>query len=112
MVTSSSDGSEYSLSAVFRNTIKRLSARKGIVGVIICDREGFTLGSNLPTEQSETISANIGILISRVLDVVAASGKYVGELQTFTVFFEGKQLLISPDLERGFTVVLLKEKVS
>ena len=104
---------------ILRNTIKRLSNRQGVKGVIITDKEGFTLDSNLPKDQSETISAHIGVVISRVMDVVNKSqsvknlkkgGIYSsGELKEISIQLETMEILIVPDNETGLNIVNLQD---
>ena len=42
--------------SVLKNTIKRLSSREGVIGVIILDKDGFTLDTDLPAEKSEKLA--------------------------------------------------------
>lgn len=108
----------FSIPMILRNTIKRLSNRQGVIGVIITDKEGFTLDSSLPKDKSETISAHIGILISRVMDVVNKSQSVKnlkkgeiyssGELKEISINLETMELLIVPNKETGINIVILQ----
>lgn len=103
---------------VLRNTIKRLSNRQGVIGVIITDNEGFTLDTNFPKDKSETISAHIGVVISRVLDVVNKSQNVKnlkkgtsyssGELKEILIQLESLEMLIVPDKDTGLNIVILQ----
>ena len=106
--------------SILKNTIKRLSSRDGVIGVIIMDKDGFTLDTDLPAIQSEQISAHVGTIINRVMDVVNA-GQTVknvkknnilystGELKEILISLETMELLIIPNQEIGFNVVLLQK---
>jgi predicted regulator of Ras-like GTPase activity (Roadblock/LC7/MglB family) len=108
--------------SVLRNTIKRLSSREGVMGVIILDKDGFTLDSDLDAKQSEKISAHIGSLVSRVLDVVNAGQNIknlkknnqkwsLGQLSQILISLETIELLIIPNEELGYNVVLLQKAI-
>ncbi len=100
---------ESNLSSSFHRVLTRLSARKGVIGVIICDDEGFTLDSNLSTDQSEFISAHVNEIISRVKDVNNDETRLsMGELTAISIELESKELYIVPD-NAGFTIVILRE---
>ena len=97
------------LSASFNRVLTRLSARQGVIGVIICDSEGFTLDSNISPEQSEFISAHVNEIISRVNDVTKAAERLsIGGLTAISIELETKELYIVPD-KAGFTIVILRE---
>ena len=106
--------------STLRNTIKRLSSREGVIGVIILDKDGFTLDTNLSPTQSEKISAHIGSVLSRVHDVVIAGQKIknpkknnkiwcLGDLNQILITKETVELLIIPNEELGYNVVLLQK---
>lgn len=104
--------------SVLRSTIRRLTSRQGVIGVIIMDREGFTLETSLSTVQSEQISAHIGTVINRVLDVVNAGQSVknlkknniysMGSLKEISINLETMELLIIPNQEIGYSLVLLQ----
>ena len=48
---------EYNMPGVMKNVIKRLSAREGVLGVVLVDPDGLTLDTNLDQLQAEMISA-------------------------------------------------------
>lgn len=108
----------FNIPIILRNTIKRLSNRQGVIGVIITDKEGFTLDTNLPKDKSETISAHIGVVISRVMDVVNKSQNVKnlkkdsiyssGELKEISIQLETMELLIVPNYEVGLNIVILQ----
>ena len=108
----------FSIPVILRNTIKRLNNRQGVIGVIITDKEGFTLDTSLPKEQSETISAHIGVVISRVMDVVNKSQNVknikkgtlysCGDLKEISIHLETMELLIVPNEEAGLNIVILQ----
>ena len=91
--------------------MKRLSARQGVIGVIICDNDGFTLDSNLSADQSEFISAHVNEIISRVEDVTKAAERLHSDwnkLTAISIEMESKELYIVPD-PAGFNIVILRE---
>ncbi|MHA2363018.1 MAG: roadblock/LC7 domain-containing protein [Candidatus Hodarchaeales archaeon] len=107
------DTDEYSPSAVFSRVTKRLSARQGVNGVIICDREGFTLSSNLDADYAGRISAHVTEILSRTKDVthVAKRESLLGELtaiSAISIELNKKELYIVPD-KAGFIIVILRE---
>ncbi|MHA1989844.1 MAG: roadblock/LC7 domain-containing protein [Candidatus Hodarchaeales archaeon] len=102
---------EYHLPSVMKNIIKKLSARQGILGVVLVDPDGFTLDSNLDQLQAEIISGHVQSIISKVKDTVK-SVKNSGEMISISVELESKELLITPDQEGAFTIVVLRQKES
>lgn len=114
----SSTSFSFKVPMILRNTIKRLSNRQGVLGVIITDKEGFTLDTSLPKDQSETISAHIGVVISRVMDVVNKSQDVKnlkkgtlyssGELKEISIVLETMELLIVPFTDAGLNIVILQ----
>ncbi|TFF87345.1 MAG: roadblock/LC7 domain-containing protein [Promethearchaeota archaeon] len=52
--------------------IRRFEEREGVRGVIICDSSGLPIKANLPTEQTEEVSAYITSLIGKGRQVVDA----------------------------------------
>ena len=116
----SSFNATFNVPSILRNTIKRLNNRQGVIGVIITDKEGFTLDSSLPKDQSETISAHIGVMISRVMDVINKSqnvknlkkGTYYscGDLKEISIELESMEILIVPNQEVGLNIVILQNR--
>ena len=115
----SSTNFNFKIPIILRNTIKRLNNRQGVIGVIITDKEGFTLDTSLPKDQSETISAHIGVVISRVMDVVNKSQRVKnlkkpgtvyssGDLKEISIQLETMELLIVPNKEAGLNIVILQ----
>ncbi|MHA2307044.1 MAG: roadblock/LC7 domain-containing protein, partial [Candidatus Hodarchaeales archaeon] len=49
---------EYVIPSVLQNTIKRLAARRGVKGILVCDEDGLPLQSNLPQSDAERVSAH------------------------------------------------------
>lgn len=105
---------------ILKNTIKRLSSRHGVKGVIILDKDGFTLDTDLPPDQSEQISAHVGTIINRVMDVVNAEQNVknlrkdneiysAGKLKEILISLETMELLIIPNEEIGFNLVLVQD---
>ena len=92
------------------------------MGVIILDKDGFTLDTDLSPEQSEKISAHIGSVLSRVHDVVNAGQAIknqkqhnkkwsMGKLNRILISLDTVELLIIPNEEIGYTVTLLNSKI-
>ena len=50
---------EYVIPSVLQNTIKRLAARRGVKGILVCDEDGLPLQSNLPQSDAERVSAHV-----------------------------------------------------
>ncbi|OLS25598.1 MAG: hypothetical protein HeimC3_13460 [Candidatus Heimdallarchaeota archaeon LC_3] len=100
---------EYHLPSIMKNIIKKLSARQGILGVVLVDPDGFTLDTNLDQLQAEIISGHIQVIISKVKDTVK-SIKNSGDMVSISVELETKELLITPDSDGQFTIVVLRQK--
>ena len=105
----SSQIDEYHLPSIMKNIIKKLSARQGILGVVLVDPDGFTLDTNLDQLQAEIISGHVQVVISKVKDAVKTV-KNAGEMISVSVELETKELLITPDSDGQFTIVVLRQK--
>lgn len=101
---------EFALPAILQNTVKKLSAREGVIGILICDIDGLTLTTNLSGTQSELISAQVSSLVSKTIRVMD-SVKTAGELSSIFIEMNTKELIITPDQEAGFIIVVLKKRV-
>ena len=100
---------EYNMPGVMKNVIKRLSARQGVLGVVLVDPDGLTLDTNLDQIQAEMISGYVQVLIAKTNDAIR-SVRNAGELVTITIELETKELLITPDTDGAFTIVILRQK--
>ena len=98
----------FAVPEMLRRTVEKFSQREGVKGILVCDKEGLTLQSNLPTTDAETISAHVASLVTKVYRVAEAIGK--GELSSIFIEMMQHEVLLTPDPESGFTIVVLKEK--
>ena len=107
MSTASID--EYHLPAMMKSVIKKLSARQGVIGVVLVDPDGLTLDTSMDQLQAEIISGWVQILISKAKET-AKTVKGAGEIVSMAVEADSKEILITPDTEGKFTIVVLREK--
>jgi predicted regulator of Ras-like GTPase activity (Roadblock/LC7/MglB family) len=99
---------KYSMPTILQNTIKRLAARRGVKGILVCDEDGLPLDSNLPQSDAERVSANVAALVKKVRSVSDALEH--GKLQSVYVEMPQSEIIITPDEAAGFTIVVLKER--
>ena len=78
--------------------IRRFEEKEGVRGVIICDSTGLPIKSNLPTEQTEEVSAYITALIGKSQQCVKA-------LQ------EGALKFIRLETSKGEVMIALEEQL-
>ena len=103
------DDDSYVIPQALQNIIKRLSAREGVEGILVCDTDGLPLKSNLDRKEAEIISAHVGSLVQKVLSTVDAIEEW-GELASIFIEMGPRELIITPDLAAGFTIVVLKKR--
>ncbi|UCE13681.1 MAG: roadblock/LC7 domain-containing protein [Candidatus Heimdallarchaeota archaeon] len=99
---------EYVIPSVLQNTIKRLAARRGVKGILVCDEDGLPLQSNLPQSDAERVSAHVASLTKKVRSVSDALNH--GRLQSVYVEMPKSEIIITPDEAAGFTIVVLKDR--
>jgi predicted regulator of Ras-like GTPase activity (Roadblock/LC7/MglB family) len=100
---------EYVIPSILQNTIKRLAARRGVKGILVCDEDGLPLQSNLPQSDAERVSAHVSSLVKKVRSVSDALDH--GKLQSVYVEMPQSEIIITPDESAGFTIVVLKERL-
>ena len=98
---------EYMLPQILDRTVKRLSAREGVEGILICDKDGLVLRSNMPPDDAERIAGYVSSLVTKVYRVVDHIPK-VGDLSSLFIEIPKKEIIVTPDLEAGFTIVVIK----
>jgi predicted regulator of Ras-like GTPase activity (Roadblock/LC7/MglB family) len=99
---------EYVIPSVLQNTIKRLAARQGVKGILVCDEDGLPLQHNLPQSDAEKVSAHVSSLVKKVRSVSDALDH--GKLHSVYVEMPQSEIIITPDEAAGFTIVVLKER--
>lgn len=102
------EGNEYVIPQVLQNTIKRLAARKGVRGILVCDEDGLPLKSNLAQSDADMVSAHIAMLVRKVRSVSEAINH--GRLHSVYVEMHDQEIIITPDPQAGFTIVVLKDR--
>ena len=100
---------EYQLPGIMRNIIKKLSAREGIIGVVLVDPDGFTLDTNMDQVRAEIISGFVHGLVIKAKEAIK-SVKNSGILTSMSIEMDTKELIITPDPDGQFTIVILKER--
>ncbi|MFW9929000.1 MAG: roadblock/LC7 domain-containing protein [Candidatus Thorarchaeota archaeon] len=100
---------EYHLPSIMKNIIKKLSARQGILGVVLVDPDGFTLDTSLDQLQGEIISGHVQVLVSKIKETINTV-KNSGVLISISIELETKELIITPDSDGQFTIVVLRQK--
>ena len=84
--------------------IRRFEEKEGVRGVIICDSTGLPIKSNLPTEQTEEVSAYITALIGRSRQVVESLKE--GSLKFIRLETGKGEIMIA--LEEQLILIILK----
>ncbi|MFX1393388.1 MAG: roadblock/LC7 domain-containing protein [Promethearchaeota archaeon] len=87
-----------------RNIIRRFEEKEGVRGVIICDSSGLPIKSNLPTEQTEEVSAYITSLIGKSRQCVDALKE--GSLKFIRLETSKGEVMIA--LEEALILIILK----
>ncbi len=93
---------------VLDNTIKRLMARKGVRSVTLMDFDGLPLRSSLDTRNAEIIAAQVSALIKKAQTLQDSIKQ--GKLLSIFIEMPKSELIITPDMEAGFTIVVLRDK--
>lgn len=94
--------------SILQATVKKLSAREGVRGILVCDAEGMSLQTTLPSERAEAVSAHISSLVSKINSVKDELDQ--GELASIFIEGDKSEVIITPDFESGFTIVVLRDK--
>ncbi|MFX1444012.1 MAG: roadblock/LC7 domain-containing protein [Promethearchaeota archaeon] len=84
--------------------IKRFEEKEGVRGVIICDSSGLPIKANLPTEQTEEVSAYITSLIGKSKQVVDALRE--GNLKFIRLETSKGEVMVA--IEEGLILIILK----
>ena len=87
-----------------RAIIRRFEEKEGVRGVIICDSSGLPIKSNLPTEQTEEVSAYITSLIGKSKQVVEALNE--GILKFIRLETAKGEIMLA--LEESLILIILK----
>ena len=84
--------------------IKRFEEKEGVRGVIICDSSGLPIKANLPTEQTEEVSAYITSLIGKSKQVVDALKE--GNLKFIRLETSKGEVMVA--IEENHILIILK----
>lgn len=103
-----SDEWEYNIGSIINNVIKKFSSRPDIMGVIIFDKEGFPLAANLPSEESELISAHASNILARSL-LTMQSVKNSGELISISIETSTRELIFTPDKDLPLIFAIMRK---
>jgi predicted regulator of Ras-like GTPase activity (Roadblock/LC7/MglB family) len=63
----------------------------------------------MPLEDAERVAAHVSSMVTKVYRVVDNIDQ-VGDLASLFIEIPGKEVIVTPDLEAGFTIVVIKER--
>ncbi len=102
------DEGGYVIGQVLDSTVKRMKAREDVKGILICDFEGLPLRTTLPPRESEAIAAHVSSLIKKINLMQDSLNQ--GPLESIFIEMHNSELIITPDVAAGFSIVVLREK--
>lgn len=102
------DEGGYVIGQVLDSTVKRMKAREDVKGILICDFEGLPLRTTLPSRESETIAAHVSSLIKKIHLMQDSLNQ--GPLESIFIEMHNSELIITPDVAAGFSIVVLRDK--
>lgn len=85
--------------------VKRLSDQKGVLGVIISNREGVSIRSTMDPEQSTQYSTLVAGLANQARAFVREVGPE-DDLQFLRVRSNGKEVIIAPNFDKEHHLTL------
>nr|MDO8118673.1 roadblock/LC7 domain-containing protein [Candidatus Sigynarchaeota archaeon] len=86
-----------------KEIIKRFASREDVRGVIITDDEGLPIQTDLPTDVTEVVAAQVTSLVGRAKKVVEGLGE--GNLNFLKLETSKGEVLIAPE-EQWILIVL------
>ena len=102
---SAPEAADPSAVAEMEETVARISAHKGVEGVLIMDRRGATIQSTLDEEQTRTHAAALSELAGKASSIVGMLNPD-DELTFLRIRSRQREIMISPD--KGFLLVVLQ----
>ncbi|HMF30748.1 MAG TPA: roadblock/LC7 domain-containing protein [Candidatus Lokiarchaeia archaeon] len=88
-----------------KEIVKKFAQMEGVRGVIITDKEGLPIQSDLDTETTENVSAHITSLVGRSKMVVDALQE--GGLKFLRLETNKGEVMVAPD-DAGLILIVLK----
>ncbi len=88
-------------------TLKRLSSFEGVRGVIITNKEGLPLSSDIDTDKTESVAALVTSLVGKATQAVEQLEE--GQLNFFTIDTTKGEILVAPE-EGDYILIVLKDK--
>jgi predicted regulator of Ras-like GTPase activity (Roadblock/LC7/MglB family) len=86
-----------------KEIVKRFASREDVRGVIVCDDEGLPIQTDLDTETTELVAAQVTSLVGRARKV--ADGLKEGALHFLKLETDQGEVLIAPE-EQWILIVL------
>lgn len=105
-----SEAWEYNIGSIIQSVIKKFSTRPDISGVIIFDEEGFPLSSNLPSNESELISAHASDILQKSIATIKAV-KNSGELLSISIETNSRELIFTPDKDLPLIFAIVRNLI-
>ena len=90
----------------FQSTLKKLSGFKGVRGVIITNKEGLPILSDIETDKTESVAALVSALVEKATQAVDQLEE--GSLNFFTIDTTKGEILVAP--ENDYILIVLKDK--
>jgi dynein light chain roadblock-type len=90
----------------FQATLKKLAEFKGVRAVIITNKEGLPLSSDIDSDKTEAVAALVSSLVGKATQTVDQLEE--GELNFFTIDTTKGEILVAP--ENDYILIVLKEK--
>jgi dynein light chain roadblock-type len=88
----------------FQATLKKLAGFEGVRGVIITDKEGLPLSSDIDIDTTESVAALVSSLVGKATQAVEQLDE--GELNFFTIDTTKGEILVAP--ENDYILIVLK----
>jgi len=90
----------------FQATLKKLSGFKGVRGVIITNKEGLPISSDIDTNKTESVAALVSSLVGKATQAVEQLEE--GQLNFFTIDTTKGEILVAP--ENDYILIVLKDR--
>jgi predicted regulator of Ras-like GTPase activity (Roadblock/LC7/MglB family) len=91
----------------FQATLKKLAGFEGVRGVIITNKEGLPISSDLDTGKTESVAALVSSLVGKATQAVEQLEE--GALNFFTIDTTKGEILVAPEKD-DYILIVLKER--
>ena len=89
----------------FQATLKKLGEFKDVRGVIITNKEGLPISSDIATDKTESVAALVSSLVGKATQAVEQLEE--GELNFFTIDTTKGEILVAP--EEDYILIVLRD---